>query len=430
MKKRLINTFFLFIMTCLVLFPFGFLITTLPGTAEKSPLENRTLVTFPSIIPDFQKFRTATKRIIQGRFDESWDIFYKSFFKGFYSRTFNTGIEKAASDQFPSRIRLIQMAKSLQLKQIEFSYWISGDLAMPAGINSDRMVMRSDPIFFYQPATFTQIAKQNINRKIENLEEIMQAHPQINYYIYYIDSIHYSSFHPATEYFPLADNRQGFEYFLENKPERLVVIQSKLNSFDDYRQFFFVTDHHWNAKGSWAAYESLYPVLKEHFPDISPKLVNKGFVTLPDVKFCGSHTIATLVKCYPDSFFFPDVELQRYSTTINGRPQLYGNMEKMIAGELPKSTYGIYGEFWGRDYATVGFQFENTSTRNLMIIGDSFTNSISRYVAAHYHNTYDIDLRQLKDYSFSELIVQYDISDVIIFATPNVLFLPKWLLNP
>ncbi len=72
-----------------------------------SILEDRELVVFPQV--SLQEFKTGLKRIYQGLYAEAGEVFFNQFISGSFQRTVN----KAAAEQMPLRIPLVELASPL-----------------------------------------------------------------------------------------------------------------------------------------------------------------------------------------------------------------------------------------------------------------------------------------------------------------------------
>ena len=68
----------------------------------------------------------------------------------------------------------------------------------------------------------------------------------------------------------------------------------------------------------------------------------------------------------------------------------------------------------------------NSGKRNLLIIGDSYTNAINKLIATHFNKTYDVDLRHYKEtfneeFIINEYIEENDIDKVLIIVNYDLL---------
>ena len=153
---------------------------------------------------------------------------------------------------------------------IRLAYIFQDDPAIPADAASGLIVFRDGSMIDAKPATFNIDTISNLETRIQNYRELMTEYPELNFYVYYIERLQSSTAHPLNPYFPEADRGQTFQYFEEHIPEGLEVGKLSLKTLDDRLKFFYRTDHHWNIRGAWKAYEDVYEMIAPNYPGISP----------------------------------------------------------------------------------------------------------------------------------------------------------------
>ena len=120
------------------------------------------------------------------------------------------------------------------------------------------------------------------------------------------------------QYYPNADNGQSLVYFLEKKPQALAFRNYALTSFQDYKDRFFRTDHHWNIRASVDAYQDIYAMLKEQYETISPPVEVKEYRQIKDLEFLGGFAKTTLYPVKPESLEYAVVDMEDFETYIDG----------------------------------------------------------------------------------------------------------------
>jgi hypothetical protein len=416
MKTTFLNFFFL-IAFCLLIISVPVFWLTLNGNwLSSSQIENRELEVFPHSL--FHDFRVGIYELIKkGDFLESYNLIVDPF----VSLSFQNQVDLAVSDQFPLRIGLISLSKSIERFLTKGTYSFVSDPAIPASLTSDYVILKERPFFIQAPAVFDESDKILIDKSILNYQQIIENNPDVNFYVFYYARLAYALFNPMAKFYPNADNGRSFQYFLENKPEKLVVSEMPIKDLEDFRIKFFNADHHWNARGAWQGYELIYDMIRINYPDINPKLNLKGFITIPGLKFCGTRARLSLYPCTPDVFEYADVDLPKFRTFVNGEEKPYGKKDEYLAGNFNSEKFvGHYTEFFGPAVAIVKYDFDNQSDRNLLIIGDSFKRAIQGFVASHYRNTYSVDIREYKTFSLGKFISDYQIDDVLILGDVTV----------
>jgi hypothetical protein len=425
MKNNLLQLFFL-IAFCLVIFSVPvFWLSQNGNWISTSPVENRSLQRFPSL--PFHDFRVGISKLIKGNILETYNFILKPFI----SRSFQAQLDQAVKDQFPFRIFLTTLSKSIERLLIKASYSLVFDPAFPASLTTNYYILKAQPFYIQPPAIFKDSKKQIIDKRIENYAQIIREHPDVNFFGFYFERMAFAPFNPMARFYPNADNGRSYKYFSLKKPEGLIVSEMYLKDLDDYQEKFFRTDHHWNIRGAWQAYEVVYEMLKKKYPEISPKLVLKEFKSIPGLKFCGSYARRTLYPCSPDIFEYAKVSLPEFTTFVNGEEKPFGNKKDYLDGNFSHDKFANhYAEFFGPVVALVEYRFENTSDRNLLIIGGSYKQAMQEFVASHYKNTYAVDLREYEDFSLGKFIKDKRIDDVLVVGDIIVYGRLGWLINP
>lgn len=401
-----------------------------PGrpAALKSIIEGRDLQQFPNIAaPDLQIFKTAAKRVLQGQPRTAAALISDHYGK----REIQQQVERAASDQFPLRLTWIGGAKTLERGMIQMAYAFLDDPAIPADVQSGLVVMRDGSMIDARPESFNAETVNNIDKRIANYQELLNLYPRLNFYVYYIERLQASPAHPLNPYFPSADEGQAFKYFEAHKPEGLTVGELQITSMEDRLRYFYRTDHHWNIRGAWKAYEDIYRMIAPQFQGISPMLKLKQFKTLPGLKFYGSWARATFFPIQPDDFEVADVDMPPLAIYNRHGSQISDDVRAAYEnGKYDTTPYvNHYASFGG---STDQFQFVNEKgpPRNLLVIGSSFTPPVIRFLASHYGRTYFVDLRQYEHFSLQEFMNSYPIDDVIVMGDSSAIENPDGIIYP
>ena len=387
-----------------------------------SEIEGRKLAVFPK--NPFQDQKTGLKRLVQGNFNEAFDLFFNNLTNGSLQREINDAI----ADQFPLRINLTEFAQNVENGLIVTAYSIFTDNALPASTHTTILVTRDRSRLFIPPTNFNDTRKLNIDYRIQNYIEIAKNNPDINFYVFSIETLRYSKFNPVAKLYINADNGRSLAYFLENKPDTLRFNNLEISNFQDHEANFFKTDHHWNIHGALKAYRMIYEMLSENYVDIGPMLNIDNIRTLEGVSFLGSYARESLFPISPEPFEYLDIQLPAYKTFVNGKLEPYGARDQYLSGNFPKEKYFNYYEgFYGSWKKLIIYEFDNASDRNLLLISSSHARMNQMLIASHYKKTYVIDLRKqdAKAISIKQLVSDYQIDDVLFIGQPEVTYLSK-----
>jgi len=390
-----------------------------------SLIEARYLKTFPSL--NYQSFRTSIKRLLKGNINEASSVFLGQFI----DRSFQKKVENATTDQFPFRLPLIQFSKAIDRKLIELAYSPFSDLAIPAAMNSGILIMRDGSRLIDGPGVFDENTKKNIDLRIENFQTLVDQYPDKTFYIFYHERVSLSKYHPSNHFYFNSDRGQIFEYFQKKKPIKVMLGALLFSNFEDLSENYYKTDHHWNIHGIQKAYNGIYKMLSENFPSISPALDLNNLYRIPDIEFSGSYSRLTMYPIPGEKFEIAKINLPHYKIVSDTEERENNQGGGYSPSNYSKEKYtNYYGIFFGEDKDLSEFLLENGSTRNLLIIGSSFSRPLVPLLAYHYHQTYYIDLRDYENFSFSEFISSHPVDDVIFVTDGWMLTSDIWKINP
>ena len=186
------------------------------------------------------------------------------------------------------------------------------------------------------------------------------------------------------------------------------------DNYNEYTKYFYKTDHHWNHVGTHKAYEQIVSMIKPNDELLKP--VDE--IKFENTIFYGSSARISQILDYKENFKvykynFPSMKI------INNRTiGSYGSPDKYYNGDIDKDKFANhYASFYGGDSAEVVFE-ANKSKHNLLILGNSFSNSVNKLIASHFNKTYDVDLRHYENefnekFNIKDYIVKNDIDKVL-----------------
>lgn len=252
-------------------------------------------------------------------------------------------------------------------------------------------------------------------QKAEGLNRLMDAHPDLDFYAYYVEKDTDINFMTGVK-------AEGYEYLRDrlDVPEGHMA-RFQIDSFDEFRQYFFRTDHHWNCYGSYKGYQEVAKLLGVDEPLLEPQ----EELLLP-YTFSGSKTASAGIKdVYWEDFpvyrfDYPEMEI----TAKSGPLADYGQLEECLAGQLEKADYGIC---YGGDLDAVVFDTGRKDREDILIIGDSYDNAILKLVASHFHKTHSIDLRYNDDFSFSQYVRENPVDKVLFIGNMDYYVMEEFL---
>jgi hypothetical protein len=415
----------LFFLTLLFV-PFS-LVTGFGSAPEESVVEARTMAALePASNPNL---RRALTHLEQGDYRTAFALVLDIY----TSSSFIKNFEQATNDQFPFRMPIIEFSKAVDRLIIKIAYSPTNDTTIPADTTSDIYFDSVNNQLVFTPTLFNDSAVAKIDERIRNYEELIQAHPNQNFYLYYHQTIHNSEFHPVAHLFNEADNGQGIAYFENNLPESLSLEKFMLTSMDDHLSYYYRTDHHWTVYAILRAYQDIHGLLSINYPEITTMLNPDGIHHFQNIEFLGLWARRTLFPIDGDDFLVEMIEIPPYEMYIRGiliEDDLRGRYFSGAYSLIPYTNH--FNEFYGSVTSLIEYKFENSSDRNLLIIGSSFRNALDPLLASHYNHTYCIDLRYNTSFSLSDFLAEHDVDDILIVGDNAVAFedVEYWKINP
>lgn len=270
----------------------------------------------------------------------------------------------------------------------------------------------------YSPRELSDLT-QPLEKKADNYNEYFAAHPELDFYVYYIEKDTDINFETG-EKVPACDHL--FDR-LELEPDRLG--RFAVDSFDQFSAWFYRTDHHWNLDGSYRGYTQLLELLGAEGVPLSPagSAVELG-------TFSGSKAVG-ITSAFREPFLAYPFEFPHMDITVNGYPGDYGAQDAFFAGQggVPG-----YGAFYGWDSGEVIFSTGQTGRENLLVLGESYDNAVLKLLASHFNNTYSVDLRYYeaymgKKFSFSDYVKEHGITQVLLIGNIDYFIMDEFLLE-
>jgi len=263
--------------------------------------------------------------------------------------------------------------------------------------------------------------RENMLSVVSMVNAMVEKDRNVNWYFSFATNIEATDI--GTKMMPQESTRHIYEEFLTKVDSSVKVNAVEVNSFNDYYNKFFITDHHWNHHGSEEAYLGIVKMLRENYPDIVPLEVEDVY-EFKDVQFFGSLSRAHSNKAVWDTFgvyyrSLPSHTLVRDEAIAYGSKKTQSaNLRIYRSGEHNKASgYNHYTEFY-RVAKEIKYKDNNTG-RNLLLIGDSYSLPLLEVVAAHFDNTYvRYEDRSWNNFPeeliYEDFIKENNITDVIV----------------
>lgn len=329
--------------------------------------------------------------------------------KDFLNQNFQNNLETSIGDQLAFSIQIKYVTKQFynSLTKITSKTFLeSTDLTVKNedvtdvldDIKSDEKIQPDKNCYIYQEVVAGKLYKIDdsgyIFRKPHAPEEYdfelydseMLASVTNPKYLFFILTPESADFNDLKKY-------QPFEYIKQKMPTTGYDILD-YNSFDEYKKYFYQTDHHWNYNGSYVSYCKIMKLLEGNNVQVLEPVRTHEYNTI----YNGSLARDNLLRCATEKFTVYEFDLPVYKTFINDVEGEYGYRSYYVSDDdFPHKTYSNhYGMYYGDDHAKVVYDFNQPEKENLLILGTSYTNAINELVASHYNKTHILDFRHYR----------------------------------
>lgn len=257
--------------------------------------------------------------------------------------------------------------------------------------------------------------RRNITRNAEEYNTYIPLDGSVKKYIYFIESPRCVNM--AAD---LSGENEIYRKILDEY-ESTATDSLALDHYSQYLDWFYVTDHHWNHKGSYQAYCDIIDMM---FGPEEEKLVPIEEVEFEDIPFNGSFHSMLNYYHSPENFKvyrFP--EYVPYKVTVNGSPaKTYGNYDRYFAGKYQRMTvYNHYNAFYGGDRSELILETNRPEKKTLLMFSNSYSDAIKLLLLQHYDAIYAIDprfyeLEMGKKFNAKKYIQKHEIDDVLILG--------------
>ena len=244
--------------------------------------------------------------------------------------------------------------------------------------NSDRehLFYNRDNSFYYVVNRFSNEEINNrIDRYVNYFNGLVNKYSNVKFGIYL--PLRYE----FTNNIGIEKNRGIVDNFIERLDKRINLRVLDTNDTNEYLNYFYRSDHHYNGNGALKAY---YDIL-----DMFDKVSNDGLKVKNVVdNYYGSEAKSLLSLRIGDKLTTIDKDM---SVSHN---ELDKNFKPLNINKRDNLFYDYYVGYFNGQYDEIIYKNNiSVNSDNLLIIGDSFAWQIDYLLAESFNNTYVINLR-------------------------------------
>ncbi|HHL0974444.1 TPA: DHHW family protein [Bacillus cereus] len=287
--------------------------------------------------------------------------------------------------------------------------------------HTDRSIGKKENNGVYMGKEGTLIQKfqppkeQEVIARIQAIHHFNQATPNVNKYVMLAPTA-ISVLDTKLPYYAPHEEERCYMNQLKGKLDKSIhfidiydALHAKKNEYIYYR-----TDHHWTSKGAFYAYQELGRQM-----GFTPQAENTFDVKKITNTFYGSlYSKGGFRSINPDS-----IELYTPKKPENYQIEYVGEDKKTTSFyEMENiNKKDKYTVFFGGNHPLIKITNTNKNGQKLLVVKDSYANSILPFLAAHFSEIYVVDLRYYKD-RVQKLIQNQHIPNMLILYNATTFF--------
>lgn len=331
-----------------------------------------------------------------------WNL--EDFKSGEYQKQF----EKALSDQliFYDKFKLFHNNFSFLLNMNTIKLFDNG--------NSHYLKLNNNVFLYQDYLVFSKVSNDLFTTVVSDDIEVinnLNLHTSANVYMYFIETDSIYDFENNVK----IDVDGYLKEHLKLNVENIEIFDIK--NFDNYKNYFYKVDHHWNYRGAYKAYLEIAEMM--NFETILPI---KDEICFREINNYGSKYRMLGVN----SFLNEEVckYIFDYPSYVIKKPKEIKNYERTIE-YLQKLSFISYDDFYIGNFGEIIFENVNSkNNRKLLVYSNSFSGIINLLLASNYQETFVIDGRYIEDFDIKSYIEDKKIDDVLVLSN-YMLFLDK-----
>ena len=291
---------------------------------------------------------------------------------------------------------------------------------VPLKTNSD-----SEYIFYNKENDFyyleNQYSKEELDKRLDTQVKMFNklANLDIDMYLY---------FPTRYELTKLKDNNLNsyVDSFKDKLSSKIKVANMDITSLEQYKNYFYKTDHHWNMNGALAGYYDIMDILGKT-PVDNLEVVNKR-----ERKFYGSMAKSVLNNKTYDYILDIDKKLD-YDVLVNGKQASEVFKPRQIRLDRDYLYYDYYVQYFNGQYGEICYDYHKDKEENLLILSDSYAWQIDYLIASSFNKTYVVNLRYDKwkkeDLNLEEYMKERNIKKVLFLYEGGSMMFDQYNYN-
>ena len=295
---------------------------------------------------------------------------------------FQNHLEKVLEDQILYRYEIVQLKKNINyfFSSLLIPLNSNETVLNPIGESGNLKRVGTSNYVIKALMNYEERIEDRVQKRIDQYNEISRAFPSVDFFVYYPQQPHESSiFNDAND---LVSYGAQIEIYFENL---LDIHYKKLeyDTVDEFKSYFYSSDHHWNHLGSYQAYLDIISMFDNTIKPIEPVSVDCNY------SFHGTFSTQIGYVLDPATFCIYDFKLVEYDVNQDGVliDEPIGSQyfyEK--SNEFNPKTY-----FYNYAYPFSGalrVYSSSVNNKSILVVGDSYMPPILPLLSQHYGKVY------------------------------------------
>ena len=301
--------------------------------------------------------------------------------------------EKSFADKINNKVFSIE--NSIENKFTNYFPFYNDLNELYHGVNfyGNSLIYKNVPIRTNSDGEYIFYDKENqfyyLKGKYSNEELDKRLLKQINFFNKLSDDVSLYIYLPTRYEFTniLNDNlSQYVEKFVNGLNSNINVSVMNIDDINQYKNYFYKTDHHWNISGALSGYYDILDMFQLNDANKYEIKINENR------KFYGSMAKTALSDVVYD--YISDINYYpEYKVLVNDKLPEDIFKPRNIRLDRDYKYYDYYVSYYNGQYGKVVYDYSDESKENLLIIGDSYTWQIDYLIAQHFNKTHVINLR-------------------------------------
>ena len=314
------------------------------------------------------------------------------------SGEFQAAAEKCISEKIPMRQEVLLAKANVERWFIEAANVPIGYPAYPTFYGSQYVDCRGVKAVYQLPLRQAEYGEEYFSRVSSWIDGLVESAPEAKWVLALPDRSNVSSVVPAAD---LVADHSNWGYITnglcENTKSDVRVLDLNYDNLSDYQRAFFRNDHHWQIQGSLEAYRQIVTLAEEE-----PALIGAPEITAMDA-FYGSCCRVGLCPDASDCLYdvsLPDAHLTVTTDGKKADASALGGVE-VRGAEWSKgdNKYADMYDLWfHNNFQIIEVTNEDLpeDSGSLLVIGDSYSNNLTRVFVRSFKHVYDVDPRNYK----------------------------------